>query len=173
LINLWLPIKNKWSEIHNDIGGKFVFAGTIFYAIVCLQGPLQSLPSVQRLTHFTHWVVAHAHIAVFGFAGMIAIGAMYHIIPYVTKKQIFSAKLADFTYWLIIIGLGSMFFGLTAAGLIQGAGWLNGEMLYRILPELHLYMVLRVISGVLIVSAATLNAYNILMTIFKGKELVI
>ncbi len=172
LTNLWLPFKNKWGEIHKDIGGKFIFAGTIYYALTCIQGPLQSLPSVQRLTHFTHWVVAHSHLAILGFVGSIAIGAMYHILPSMTGKKLYSEKLADFTYWLLLFGLGSMFLGLTAGGLVQGGGWLNGEAVYRILSELHLYMILRVGSGVLVVSAAIFSAYNVLMTIYgRGEEI--
>ena len=37
---------------------------SVWYLLTCLQGPLQSLPYVQRLTHFTNWVIAHAHMGV-------------------------------------------------------------------------------------------------------------
>ena len=68
LVNLWLTMRGKLGQIHADIGGKFVFAGLVWYLFVCLQGPFQALPSVQTVTHLTNWVVAHSHIAVFGFS---------------------------------------------------------------------------------------------------------
>jgi cytochrome c oxidase cbb3-type subunit 1/cytochrome c oxidase cbb3-type subunit I/II len=80
LINLWYTAKGKLGEIHADIGAKFVFTGTVIYLFTCIQGPLQSLPQIQRVTHFSNWVVAHAHMGVLGFSGMIALGGMYYIL---------------------------------------------------------------------------------------------
>ena len=55
---------------------------------------------------------------------------------------------------------------LTAAGLIQGNGWLNGETVYRILPEIHVYMVLRAAIGMLLWSGGVIGLYNIAMSIY-------
>jgi cytochrome c oxidase cbb3-type subunit I len=74
LINIWYTAKGKLGEIHADIGGKFVFTGTIMYFFVSIQGSMMALPDVQRVTHFNNWVVAHSHVGVLGFAGMIALG---------------------------------------------------------------------------------------------------
>ncbi len=169
LINLWLTMKGRLGNIHSDIGGKFVFAGTVWYLLTCLQGPLQSLPYVQQLTHFTNWVIAHAHMGVFGFAGMTALGGMYFILPRITGKPLYSAKLADLQYWLVLIGITGFFAVLTVAGLIQGNGWLSGETVYRLLPQIYLYMVLRASLGILIVGGATIGLYNIFMTLRRHK----
>ena len=67
--------------IHENIGAKFVFTGTVFYLFTCIQGPIQALPQVQRLTHFSNWVVAHAHMGILGFSGMVAIGGIYLFYP--------------------------------------------------------------------------------------------
>lgn len=170
LANVWLPLKDRFGKIHKDIGGKYVFAGTIFYFLVCIQGPLQSLPSVQRVTHFNNWVVAHAHLALLGFAAFIAIGAMYYFLPKVTGKEIYSKTLADFQYWLMMIGVNGFFLVLTAVGLVQGSSWLHGETIYRILPEMQPYFVIRILLGVFVVSGFLIGLYNVVMTIFKGKE---
>lgn len=165
LLNVWLPMRGRWHMIHDNIGAKFVFAGTIWYLITCFQGPMHSLPSVQRLTHFTHWVVAHAHIAILGFAGFIAIGTTYAILPAVTKKPLWSRRLADLQYWLMLAGLIMMFLVLTAAGLVQGADWLNGEAFYRVVPKLNVYLVLRAVSGLVIFAGVLIMAYNVICTI--------
>jgi cbb3-type cytochrome c oxidase subunit I len=161
LINLWYTAKGKLGEIHADIGAKFVFTGTIIYLLTCIQGPLHSLPQVQRVTHFSNWVVAHAHMGVLGFSGMIALGGIYYILPRITGRPIYSRLLADLQYWLILLGLAGFSISLTMAGLIQGNGWLNGETVYRILPQIHLYNVFRAAMGTMIVAGAFVGLYNI------------
>ena len=169
LVNLWLTMRGRLEYLHTDIGGKFVFAGLVWYILVCLQGPLQSLPVVQRVTHLNNWVIAHAHMGVLGFAGTIALGATYFIIPRVTGKPVYSTRLADIQYWLVLLGMIGFFVVLTAAGLIQGNGWLNGLVVYRLLPEIHIYLVLRAAIGVLLVGGALIGLYNISMSLY-GKR---
>jgi cbb3-type cytochrome oxidase subunit 1 len=166
LINLWFTIKGKLGVIHENIGAKFVLTGTIIYLFTCIQGPIQSLPQVQRLTHFSNWVVAHAHMGVLGFSGMIALGGIYYILPKITGKPLFSKTLADFQYWLILIGLSGFMVSLTIAGLVQGNSWLNGETVYRILPQIHVYNVFRASMGLMIVVGAFIGLYNITRSIF-------
>ena len=166
LINLWLTMRGKLGQIHTDVGGKFVFAGLVWYLFVCLQGPFQALPSVQTVTHLTNWVVGHSHIAVFGFSGFIGLGGIYFIIPRITGRPLYSRKLADIQYWLVLIGLSGFFLALTMAGLIQGTGWLYGKTVYVVLPELHIYWVWRLGFGVLIMSGAVVGLYNIARSLY-------
>ena len=169
LVNLWLTMKDRLGFLISDIGGKFVLAGTVWYLLTCLQGPLQSLPYIQRLTHFTNWVIAHAHMGVFGFSGTITFGAIYFILPRITGQPIYSKRLADLQYWLFLIGMIGFFTVLTTAGLIQGNGWLNGETVYRILPQIHLYMILRASLGILVIGGAVIGVYLIVMSLYSGK----
>jgi cytochrome c oxidase cbb3-type subunit 1 len=166
LINIWYTAKGKLGEIHADIGAKFVFTGTIMYFFVSIQGSMMALPDVQRVTHFNNWVVAHSHVGVLGFAGMIALGGLYYILPRITGKPLYSRFLADFQYWLILIGVVGFTVVLTIVGLIQGNAWLNGEVVYRVLPEMHIYYIVRASLGVMIFSSAILGLYNILRSIF-------
>jgi cytochrome c oxidase cbb3-type subunit 1 len=165
LINIWYTAKGKLGEIHADIGAKFVFAGTIMYFFVSIQGSIMALPQVQRVTHFNNWVVGHAHIGVLGFAAMIALGGLYFIIPRITGRPLYSRLLADLQYWLILIGVVGFTVVLTTVGLIQGNAWLNGETVYRVLPEIHLYYVLRASLGLLIFSSAIIGLYNIIRSL--------
>lgn len=165
LINIWYTAKGKLGEIHADIGAKFVFTGTIMYFFVSIQGSFMALPDVQRVTHFNNWVVAHAHIGVLGFAGMIALGGMYYTIPKLTGRPLFSRFLADFQYWMVLIGMVGFTIVLTIAGLIQGNAWLNGETVYRVLPEIHVYYVTRAGLGLLIFTSALLGFYNIVRSL--------
>jgi hypothetical protein len=38
---------------------------------------------------------------------------------------------------MVLIGMVGFTVVLTIAGLIQGNAWLNGETVYRVLPEIH------------------------------------
>ena len=173
LVNIWFTARGRLGEIHADIGGKFVFTGTIMYFFVSIQGSMMALPDVQRVTHFNNWVVGHAHIGVFGFAGMISLGGMYYVLPYITGKPLYSRLLADLQYWLVLIGMVGFTVVLTIAGLIQGNAWLNGETVYRILPEIHPYYVTRAALGVMVFVSAMIGVVNIFATfLYKPKESV-
>jgi cytochrome c oxidase cbb3-type subunit I len=166
LINIWYTARGKLGEIHADIGAKFIFTGTIMYFFVSIQGSMMALPQVQRVTHFNNWVVAHAHVGVLGFAGMIALGAIYYFLPKVTNRPLYSKVLADFQYWMILIGVSGFTIVLTIAGLIQGNAWYNGETVYRILPEIHVYYLTRGALGLMIFISAILGFYNVIRTLF-------
>jgi cytochrome c oxidase cbb3-type subunit 1 len=166
LINIWYTAQGKLGEIHADIAGKFIFTGTVMYFFVSIQGSMMALPIVQRVTHFNNWVVGHAHIGVLGFAGMTALGGIYYILPRIAEKPLYSRFLADLQYWLVLIGVVGFAIVLTIVGLIQGNAWLNGETVYRVLPEIHMYYVLRLAMGVFIVIGAYIGLYNIIRTLY-------
>ncbi|MDP2645216.1 MAG: cbb3-type cytochrome c oxidase subunit I [Desulfobacterales bacterium] len=165
LINIWYTAKGKLGEIHGDTGAKFIFTGTIMYFFVSIQGSMMSLPQVQRVTHFNNWVVGHAHIGVLGFAGMVALGGLYYVLPRAAGKPFYSSFLVDFHYWMTLIGVTGFGVVLTIAGLIQGNAWLNGETVYRVLPQVHIYYILRASLGLMIFSGALAGFYNIIKTL--------
>ena len=168
LVNLWLTMRGRLGYIHEEIGGKFIFAGLVWYFIVCLQGPFQALPTVQRITHLTNWVIGHSHIAVLGFSGFIGLGGIYFLLPRITGRPLYDRRLADIQYWLVLTGLTGFFVVLTMAGLIQGSGWLAGNVVYKVLPELHVYWVWRLGFGVLIAAGAAIGLYNVARSLYGG-----
>lgn len=151
--------------IWKDPSGRWVATGVIWYLIVGLQGSLQSLPAVQKVTHFNNWTIGHSHIAVLGFSGFIALGALWHILPLITGRELFSMKLVKYQYGMIMTGLIGFFVVLTIAGLIQGESWFNGETVYRILPRLGTYMALRAAFGLFIITGAFIGFYNLIRSI--------
>ena len=169
LINLWYTVKGKLGDIHADIGAKFVFTGTIFYFFVNIQGSMMALPHVQRITHFNNWVVGHAHIGVLGFAGVTALGGIYFILPRITGKPLYSKFLADVQYWLVLIGITGFAVALTTVGLIQGNAWYNGETLYRTLPQIQPYYILRASLGTFIMIGAYLGLYNVIRSLYFNR----
>lgn len=169
LINIWYTVRGHLAKVQANIGAKFILIGTSMYFLVSIRGSMMSLPDVQRVTHFSHWVVGHAHVGVLGFAGMIALGGLYFIIPRITGKPLFSPFLANFQFWMVLIGVGGFAVVLTISGLIQGNAWLNGETIYRILPEIHIYNIIRASLGMLIFVSSLLGFYNITRSFFFNR----
>jgi len=169
LVNLWLTMRDRLGLFHADIGGRFVTAGLVWYILTATQGTIQALPVVQRVTHLNNWVIAHSHIGVFGFSGMIALGGLYYMLPRITGKPLYSGRLADVQYWLLVLGMAGFFMVLTAGGLVQGHAWLNGTTVYRTLPMIHIYFIVRAAVGLLIIGAAFIGAYNVIRTI-RGEQ---
>ena len=171
IVNLWMTWRGRGGRIYGDPAGKWIALGLFWYLITGAQGSLQSLPDLQVITHFNNWTVGHAHIAVLGFSGFIAIGALWHILPLMTRKKLYSVRLVNIQFGLVMVGLSGFFIVLTIAGLIQGESWYNGEVIYRVLPELDAYMVLRAALGLFIILASFIGLYNVIMTIRKGQPL--
>jgi cbb3-type cytochrome c oxidase subunit I len=169
LVNWWYTARGRFDLFLIDPAAKLMMVGAIWYAIVCIQGPLQAISWVQRVTHFNNWVIGHSHIAVLGFTGFIALGGLYYILPSVTGRRIYSQRLINLQYWLVLIGLTGFFIVLTAVGLIQGQNWNNGETVYRVVPLMKPYMALRLAFGLLIIIGAFVGLYNVIMTLRHGK----
>ena len=51
--------------------------------------------------------------------------------PLITKRKLYSQKLVNLQFGLVMIGLTGFFFVLTIAGFIQGSAWQNGEVVYQ------------------------------------------
>jgi cbb3-type cytochrome oxidase subunit 1 len=108
-------------------------------------------------------------MGVFGFSGMIALGGLYYMLPGITGKPLYSDRLADVQYWLLILGMSGFFMVLTAGGLVQGHAWLNGTTVYRTLPMIHIYFILRAAIGLFFIGAAFIGLYNVIRTI-RGEQ---
>jgi cytochrome c oxidase cbb3-type subunit 1/cytochrome c oxidase cbb3-type subunit I/II len=99
---------------------------------------------------------------------MIALGGLYYVLPRLTGRPLYSKFLADFQYWLILIGATGFTVVLTIVGLIQGNAWINGETVYRVLPEIQIYYIVRASLGVLVFSGAIVGLYNIVRSLLPG-----
>lgn len=171
LVNLWLTMRGRLDALRETAPGRIVFASTIWYLIVSGQGSIQSLPSVQRYTHFTHWVVGHAHIAVLGFAGLAGLAGLWHVLPLVCGRKLWSETLVDVQYWLITAGVAGFFIVLSSAGLVQGGAWAEGQTVYETVWMVAPYMFIRALFGVLIFGAAFIGFYNLVMTCRRGERI--
>ncbi|MFL5733214.1 MAG: cbb3-type cytochrome c oxidase subunit I [Chloroflexia bacterium] len=172
LTNIWMTMRGNWGKIYESLPLKFVMAGTVFYFITCIQGPFQAIQGFNMLIHFTNWIVGHAHLALLGTFSFWAMGAIYYIIPVTLKRRIYNPGLAEVQFWVLLTGFLLMMLSLQIGGLIQGAAWLAGDSVYKVLPELKPYLTARAISGALIVIAGVMQAWNIYKTVTASEPML-
>ncbi|MDQ6694446.1 MAG: cbb3-type cytochrome c oxidase subunit I [Chloroflexota bacterium] len=172
LTNIWLTMRGNFGKIYESLPLKYVIVGTVFYFITCVQGPLQAVQGFNRLIHFTNWIVGHAHLALLGTFTFWGMAAIYYIIPVTLRRRIYSPGLAEAQFWVITVGFLLMMISLQVGGLIQGAMWLNGDSVYKVLPELKPYLVVRAISGAMIVVAGIMQAWNIYKTVNASEPMM-
>ncbi|MDX2085941.1 MAG: cbb3-type cytochrome c oxidase subunit I [Candidatus Melainabacteria bacterium] len=168
LVNFFQTMKGKWHLAADHLPLRFAVAAGISYLLTCIQGPFQATRSINWYLHFSHWVVGHAHLALFATFSFIVFSATYFMIPRITGKKIYSRPLAIWHFWLSLIGWIVMLLGLTIAGLIQAAGWHHAIPVDQWAIEMEPYMLVRFISGILIVAGQVLFMINIYKTVFDA-----
>jgi cbb3-type cytochrome c oxidase subunit I len=164
-VNIMMTMRGNWEKFFTNLPLRFGLTGFIFYFLVNIQGSFQAIQSFNRLTHFTNFVVAHAHLALLGAFTFLGMGLIDYIVPQVLKKPIYNRRLSEWQYWLITVGFLGFFWALTIAGFIQGQAWLRGIPEVNVIPFLRPYYMARAISGALIVGSGLVQAYNIYMTV--------
>jgi cytochrome c oxidase cbb3-type subunit 1 len=106
---------------------RFVVLGAMLYTLVSLQGSIEALRSVNTITHFTHFTVAHAHLGLYGFFAMVMFGSIYFIMPRVLGREWPSAALISWHFWLVASGFAVYFIGLSIGGWLQGLAMLDAK----------------------------------------------
>jgi cytochrome c oxidase cbb3-type subunit 1 len=149
---------------------KFLFVGTVYYLLTCLQGPFQAIRGVNLLVSKTDWVVAHAHMALLGCFALYVMAGIYYVIPKIVNRPLYSPRMANIHFWLTFVGLLVFILPMFVSGPLQGLAWLNIERTFlEILAEQRWYWGVRLGSGIMILSAQTLLFYNVWETLY-GKS---
>ncbi len=147
--NLLLSMKGAAKESMDDTPLRYVLTGTFFYLIVSLQGSLQALMPINKLVHFSDWVIGHAHLAMVGFASFTVIGGMGHIWQRIPEAK-FNAGLYRASYWLIFIGMLVMVGELTLAGLVEANIWQGAQPWIESVRAVKQYWLVRTGSGAIL-----------------------
>jgi cbb3-type cytochrome c oxidase subunit I len=163
-VNILMTMRGNWEKFFTNLPLRFGVTGFVFYFLVNVQGSFEAIQSFNRLTHFTYFVVAHAHLALLGAFTFLGMGMIEYIVPQVLKKPLYSSRLAEWQYWLIVVGFLGFFWSLTIAGFVQGQAWLRGIPEINVVPMLRPYFMARAVSGALIVISGIIQAYNIYKT---------
>ncbi|MDY0084716.1 MAG: cytochrome-c oxidase, cbb3-type subunit I [Bacteroidales bacterium] len=176
MINGLLTLRGAWDKVREDPVLKMFVVGVTAYGMATFEGPMLSLKSVNAISHFTDWTIAHVHIGALGWNGMLTFGMIYWLLPRLYKTKLFSVKLANAHFWLATTGMLFFAIPLYFAGFTQSLMWKEFteegflkypnfiETVTQILP---MYWI-RVLGGTLYITGVILMIYNAAKTIKQG-----
>lgn len=178
VVNGYYTVAPDWSKMRTNYLTKFFILGITFYGLQTLQGPTQGLRVVSQLIHYTDWVPGHVHMGTMGWVTMIVVASIYFIIPKIYDTEIYSEKIANTHFYLVLIG--QLIFSITMwiTGIQQGALWKavnpDGTLKYTFMETLvknYPFWRMRTLGGIIFTVGMLFFIYNIFMTIRKGKAL--
>ncbi len=163
ITNFYGTLRGKWAQGNYIV--KFFLAGTTFYLLTCFQGPMQSLRTVNQIVSKTDWIIGHAHMALLGGFSFFAMGGIYYALPKMLKRPLYSEKMAEWHFWLTFIGFLGFAISLWVGGFLQGLQWMDYTISFLdTVKSMFPYYVVRMFSGILIVTAQLMFAFNVLKT---------
>ena len=172
MLNGLLTLRGAWHKVADDPVLKFFVAGITFYGMSTFEGPMLSIKTVNALSHYTDWTIAHVHSGALGWNGLLTFGMLYWLAPRLFQTPLWSKRLADVHFWIGTVGILLYVVAIYMAGVTEGLMWRafdeTGRLAYpdfvesvvRVLP---MYQV-RAIGGLLYLTGALLCGVNLLQT---------
>jgi cytochrome c oxidase subunit 1 len=157
LITLWSARPLKMT---NPL--KFLLGGLLGFGLAVPAGIIQADIGLNRILHNTQWIIGpHVHVAILVGLTMTLYSAIYYLLPILTNgAELYSQKLANWHFWLHLIGGVGMGAFMGMAGL---KGMLRRTIYYE--GEYSIYMILAGLAGSLLLIAFLLFLYNVVMTV--------
>ena len=168
--NCFATMKGQWHLVRDNVPLKFLMSGVVFYLLTCFQGPMHSLRTVNAIVSKTDWIPGHAHMALLGGFSFFAIAGTYHVLPRMFNTKLYSETLANWTYWLFMIGGLGFFVTLWLGGFWQGWQWNNPSIPFiDTVVALKPIWLVRFFSGVIIFCGITTFLYNFMATVVNAR----
>ena len=172
MINGVMTLSGAWHKLRSDPILKFLIVSLSFYGMATFEGPMMSIKTINALSHYTDWTVAHVHAGALGWVGFITMGSIYYLVPRLSGKQkMWSMPLVEAHFWVATIGIVLYIASMWIAGVMQGLMWRavnpDGTLTYTFAESVkatYPYYVIRFTGGLLYLSGMALMAYNTWMT---------
>ena len=176
MLNGLLTLRGAWDKVRENPVLKFFVVAVTCYGMATFEGPLLATKTLNKIGHFTDWVIGHVHIGALGWNGFIAFGMIYYLLPIMWRTKLWSVKLANWHFWLGTLGIIFYAVPLYIAGFTQGLMWKqfnpDGTLLWKnwldtvtaIIP----YYIMRFIGGTLYITGAILMVVNVWATVRQG-----
>ena len=179
MINGLLTLRGAWHKLRTDPILKFFVVAITFYGMATFEGPMMSLKSVNSLSHFTNWTIAHVHAGGLGWNGFFTFGMLYWMMPRLWRTKLYSVGLATAHFWIGLLGIGAYVLSMWAGGVTEGLMWKEfddqGRLVYTawaemIPPLVPMYWV-RAVGGMLYLGGVFVMIYNLYKTWQTRKDL--
>lgn len=176
MLNGLLTLRGAWDKVRENPVLKFFVVAITCYGMATFEGPLLATKTVNKVGHFTDWVIGHVHIGALGWNGFIAFGVLYYLVPVLWRTKLWSVKAANWHFWLGTLGIIFYAVPLYISGFTQGLMWKqfnpDGTLVYKnwldtvtaILP----YFKMRFVGGLLYFAGACIMVVNLVATARKG-----
>ncbi len=172
MINGLMTLRGAWNRVASDPILKFFVVGVTFYGMSTFEGPLLSIKSVNSLSHYTDWTIAHVHSGVLGWNGFMTFGMLYWMMPRLFQTKLHSKKLCAMHFWLGTVGMVLYILAIYSAGVTQGLMWRafdeSGRLQYPGFIETVTVLIpmywIRVLGGLLYLVGALIGLYNFIQT---------
>jgi cytochrome c oxidase cbb3-type subunit I/II len=177
MLNGLLTLRGAWDKVRQDPMLKFMVVAVTAYGMSTLEGPLMAIKSVNSLSHYTDWTVAHSHGGALGWNGFLTFSMLYWLFPRLYRTSLWSTKLANYHFWVALLGMIFYIIPIYVAGLTEGLMWKqfnqDGFLQYPNFLETIVQVVpmfkLRAIGGALYILGTLMMAYNLYRTAKAGK----
>lgn len=177
MINGLLTLRGAWDRVRDNPVLKFMVVGVTAYGMATFEGPMLSLKSVNAISHFTDWTIAHVHVGALGWNGMMSFGILYWLIPKMWGTELYSKKMATVHFWLTTLGIVFYAVPMYWAGVAQALMWKQftdlGVLQYPNFLETTLQIIpmyiIRSFGGLIYFAGLFLMVYNLMMTSKLGK----
>ncbi|HQX58818.1 MAG TPA: cbb3-type cytochrome c oxidase subunit I [Burkholderiaceae bacterium] len=124
-VNQYQTLQGHLGALRDSPTLRFIGVGGLMYTASSFQGSIEALRSVNVVTHFTHYTVAHAHLGLYGFVTFVFFGAMYFTTPRITAREWPYPSMISAHFWLVSTGFAIYFVSLTIGGWLQGQAMLE------------------------------------------------
>ena len=177
MLNGLLTLRGAWDKVRQDPMLKFMVVAVTAYGMATLEGPTLAIKSVNALSHYTSWTIAHVHTGALGWNGFLTFSVLYWLYPRLYNTKLWSVKLANYHFWIGLLGMVFYVVPIYAAGVTEGLMWKQFnkdgflqypnflEVVQAILPM----YVLRAVGGTLYISGVVLMAFNLYKTAKSGQ----
>ena len=177
MLNGLLTLRGAWDKVREDPMLKFMVVAVTAYGMATLEGPTLAIKSINSLSHYTDWTIAHVHTGALGWNGFLTFSVLYWLIPRIYNTKLWSIKLANYHFWIALLGMMFYVIPMYVSGVTQGLMWKqfnhDGFLQYPNFLEIVLQIVpmhrLRAVGGVLYITGAVLMAFNLYRTAKAGK----
>jgi len=177
MLNGLLTLRGAWNKLSEEPMLKFMVVAVTAYGMSTLEGPMMAIKSVNSLSHYTDWTIAHVHTGALGWNGFLTFSVLYWLFPRLYNTKLWSTKLANYHFWIAILGMIFYVVPMYASGVTQGLMWKqfnqDGFLQYPNFLETVVQIVplyrLRAIGGSLYILGAVLMAFNLWRTAKSGK----
>jgi cytochrome c oxidase cbb3-type subunit I/II len=177
MLNGLLTLRGAWDKVRQDPMLKFMVVAVTAYGMATLEGPTLAIKSVNSLSHYTDWTIAHVHTGALGWNGFLTFSMLYWLIPRLYGTKLWSVKLANWHFWIALLGMMFYVVPMYWSGITQGLMWKQfneeGFMQYPNFLETVMQIVpmyrLRAVGGSLYLVGAALMAFNLWKTAKAGQ----